>query len=1073
MNALIDFALHHSRMVLTALVLIIVAGVVAYRDLPKESDPDITLPLIYVQMMLEGISPEDSERLLLRPMEQELRTIEGIKEMKAYAYLGGGSVALEFTAGFDPDQAINDVRAKVDLAKAELPEDAEEPIVAEVNISEFPVLVVSLAGNVPQRTLLQLARDLQDKVEGIDSVLEAKIAGYREELVEMVIDPLRLESYGLNADDVGLLIGRSNRLVAAGTLDTGRGRFDISVPGLFEDADDILEMPLKAHGDSVIRVRDIATLQRTYKDAESYARVNGQPAVALEVSKRAGENIIDTIAKVREVVERERQNWPPEIQVNYSQDRSSDIREMLKELQNSLIFAIALVMVVIIGALGLRGGTMVGIALPASFLMGILVLAVAGLTINVVVLFSLILAAGMLVDGAIVLVEYADRKMIEGLPRFEAYREAARAMAWPITSSLSVTIVVFLPLMFWPGVVGEYMKYLPITLTATLIASLIVAMVFTPVLGATFGKPRRDGDHELMLKLEQGTVEELKGLRGMTGAYIRLVDCALDRPGTVLALATAVLAAIWAYYGINGTGFEFFPKVEPQNTAIRIHARGNLSIDEKDVLVREVESRILGMQAERPEFKTVYSVTYAATTSVGGEQLPEDVIGLINLEYAHWQERRKAAEIIEEIRRKTADLAGVVIEFREEEAGPPVGKPIDVELSSRFPELLEPAVEALRAGMSRIPGLVDIEDTRSIPGIEWQVEVDRAQAAKYGVDVTAVGNVIQLITRGLKFGDYRPDDSDDEIDIVARFPDSQRTIDELDRLRVQTNVGLVPIGNFVTRTPKHAVGVINRVDGERVLNVRANVGPGVLADSKLQEVRSWLQTADLDPRIDITYRGQDQEQQEAGEFLMKAFVIALFLMAGILLTQFNSFYSSFVILTAVVMSTIGVLIGLLITNQPFGIVMSGIGVIALAGIVVNHNIILIGTSDRMLKAAHSQREAILRTCAQRVRPVMLTTITAILGLLPMVLRVNIDFVTREITYGAPSTQWWTQLSAAIVFGLAFATVLTLIVTPSALMLKANLAAWHHRRRGAVDPRVFDEDGPGARTHAAPERRAAE
>jgi len=1072
MNALINFALHHSRMVLTALVLIIVAGAVAYRDLPKESDPNITLPLIYVRMTLEGISPEDAERLLLRPMEQELRSIEGIKEMKSYAYLSGGSVALEFVAGFDPDQAINDVRAKVDLAKAELPENAEEPIVAEVNVSEFPVLVISLAGTVPQRTLLQLARDLRDKVEGIDSVLEARISGYREELVEMVIDPLRLESYGLNADDIGLLVGRSNRLVAAGTLDTGQGRFDISVPGLFEEAADILDMPLKANGDSVVRVRDIADLQRTYKDAESYARVNGQPAVALEVSKRAGENIIDTIAKVRAAVEQERLNWPPEIQVSYSQDRSADIQDMLKELQNSLIFAILLVMVVIIGALGLRGGTMVGIAIPASFLMGILALAIAGLTINVVVLFSLILAAGMLVDGAIVLVEYADRKMIEGLPRFDAYREAARAMAWPITSSLSVTIVVFLPLMFWPGVVGEYMKYLPITLTATLIASLIVAMVFTPVLGATFGKPRRDGDHDMMLKLEQGTAEELKGLRGMTGAYIRVVDRALERPGLVLLLATAILAGIWVYYGVNGTGFEFFPKVEPQNVGIRIHARGNLSIDEKDVLVREVESRILAMQAERPEVKTVYGVTYAGTTSVGGEQLAEDVIGLISLEFAPWQERRKAAEIVEEIRRDTADLAGIVIEFRQEEAGPPVGKPIDVELSSRFPELLAPAVEKLRTGMGRIDGIVDIEDSRSIPGIEWQVDVDRAQAAKYGVDVTAVGNSIQLITRGLKFGDYRPDDSDDEIDIVARFPASHRSIDELDRLRVQSNLGLVPLSNFVSRTPKHQVGIVNRVDGERVLNVRADVAPGVLADDKLREIRGWLQTAGIDPRIHVTYRGQDQEQQEAMTFLMKAFIVALFLMAGILLTQFNSFYSSLVILTAVIMSTIGVLIGLLITNQPFSTVMSGIGVIALAGIVVNHNIILIGTSDRMLKTAHSAREAILRTCAQRVRPVMLTTITAILGLLPMVFRVNIDFATREITYGAPSTQWWTQLSSAIVFGLAFATVLTLIVTPAALMIKANAAAWRNRRRGAGDAHAAFAP-PRIAALPEQERRAAE
>jgi multidrug efflux pump len=1051
MNALIDFALSHSRMVLTALVLLIVSGVVAYIDLPKESDPNINIPVMYVQMVLEGISPEDSERLLLRPMEQELRTIEGVKEMRSIGYQGGGSVVLEFDAGFNATKALDDVRAKVDIAKADLPTEAEEPSVHEVNLSLFPVLVVTLSGEVPERTLLRLARDLRDKVEGIGSVLEAKISGNREELVELVIDPLRLESYGLNADDVGQLIGRSNRLVTAGTLDTGRGRFAINVPGLFETADDILNMPLKVNGDAVVRIRDIATLRQTFKDADSYARIDGHPAVGLEISKRTGENIIDTIAQVRQVVEAERAHWPPQIQVTYSQDRSADIREMLKELQNSLIFAIVLVMIIVIGALGLRGGTMVGIAIPASFLIGILVLALSGLTINVVVLFSLILAAGMLVDGAIVLVEYADRKMIEGMPKVEAYRAAAKAMAWPITSSLSVTIVVFLPLIFWPGVVGEFMKYLPITLTATLIASLVVAMVFTPVLGATFGKARRDGDHDQMIALEQGHIDELRRMRGMTGSYVRIVDWALDRPATVLLAAAAMLVAMWFVYISYGRGFEFFPDIEPENALLQIHGRGNMSIDEKDKLIREVEAQILDMQRTRPEFKSIYSVTLAATGNTSGQDLAEDAIGTIRLEFADWQERRKAADIIDEIRTRTAKLAGITVEPRSEEAGPNSGKPIDIQLSSRYPELLEPAVAKLRDAMGQVAGLVDIEDTRPVPGIEWQIDADRAQAARYGVDVTALGNTIQLITLGLKFGSYRPDYADDEIDIVARFPDAARNIAELDRLRVQTRSGLVPISNFVTRSGKPKVSTINRIDGERALNVRADVAPGVLADDKIRDVKTWLGGAELDPRINVTFKGQDEEQQEAQAFLGKAFMMALFLMAIILLTQFNSFYSSAVILAAVIMSTVGVLIGLLVTGQPFGIVMSGIGVIALAGIVVNHNIILVGTSDRLRHSASSQREAILRTCAQRLRPVLLTTVTAILGLLPMVFRVNIDFVTREITVGAPSTQWWTQLSTGIVFGLAFATVLTLIVTPAALMLRADFQSWRQRRHRPVAP----------------------
>jgi len=1048
MNTIIDFALHHTRTVLSALAFLIIAGVAAYIGLPKESDPNISLPVMYVLTTLEGISPEDSERLLLRPMEQELRSIEGIKQMKSIGYQGGGSVVLEFDAGFDAQKALNDVRNKVDIAKAELPADADEPTVHEVNFSLFPVLIVSLSGDVPERTLQRLARDLRDKIEGVDSVLEAKISGNREDLVEMVIDPLRLESYGLNADDVGLLIGRSNRLVAAGTMDSGQGRFSINVPGLFEDAEDILNMPLKVNGDAVVRIRDVATLRQTYKDPESYARINGQRAVALEVSKRTGENIIDTVEKVRAVVEAEReaQHWPAQIQVTYSGDRSNDIKDMLNELQSSLIFAIVLVMIVIIGALGVRGGLLVGVAIPSSFLIGILALAMSGLTINVVVLFSLILAAGMLVDGAIVLVEYADRKMIEGLPKLGAYRAAASAMAWPITSSLSVTIVVFLPLIFWPDVTGEFMKYLPITLTATLLASLLVAMVFTPVLGAVFGKARRDGDHDQMLTLEQGHVDDLKRMRGSIGRYVRLVDWAIDRPVTILLGGVSFLIAVYVAYFFFGKGVEFFPEVEPQTTKLQIYGRGNMSIDERDVLVREVEDHILAMQQERPEFKTIYAVTRAAAGNVSGEDLPEDTIGTIDIEFAKWNLRRPAAEITAEIFKRTAGLAGIYIEARNAEAGPPTGKPIDVQFTSRDPDLLEPAVAALRAQLDKMDGLMGIEDTRPIPGIEWQIDVDRARAARYGIDVTSVGSVIQLLTLGLKFGDYRPDDSDDEIDIVARFPDDYRNIDELDRLRVMTEQGLVPISNFVQRVAKPKVNTITRIDAQRALNVRADVAPGILADDKIKEVRAWLATADLDPRVNIEFKGQDEEQTNAMIFLLKAFGIAMCLMFIILITQFNSFFSSFVILFAVVMSTIGVLIGLMITGQPFGIIMSGIGVIALAGIVVNHNIILVGTADRMTGNADSRREAILRTCAQRLRPVLLTTVTAVLGLLPMVLRVNIDFITREVLVGAPSTQWWTQLSTGIVFGLMFATVLTLVLTPCALMVRANIAAWRERRR---------------------------
>ena len=1042
MTAIIDAAIAHARTVISTLVLLLLSGTIAYIEVPKEADPDINIPIIYVSMTHEGISPEDAERLLVRPMEQELRAIEGVKEMRSVAYQGGAYVLLEFEAGFDADGALADVREQVDEAKGELPDETDEPTVNEVNLSLFPVIVITLSGHVPERTLLRLARDLEDRIEAIGSVLDAEIVGDRDELVEVIIDPLLVESYGLAADDVVGAVSRSNRLIAAGALDTGRGRFAIKVPGLFEDVGDILDMPLKVSGDAVVTVADIATVRQGFRDPEGYARVWGRPAIALEVSKRTGKNIIDTVAQVRAVIEAERATWPPGIEVSYSQDKSEYIRRMLNDLQNNVISAILLVMVVVVAALGPRTGALVGVAIPGSFLAGILVLTVMGLTVNIVVLFSLILAVGMLVDGAIVVTEYADRKMAEGLHRRRAFALAAQRMSWPIITSTATTLAAFLPLMFWPGVVGEFMKYLPITLVATLSASLFMALVFIPTLGAYVGRPA--AAKVTVLKALAGGAEgpasaELENLRGPTALYLRVLRAALKHPAKVLMAAVAVLVAVQWYYASHGNGIEFFPEVEPERAALQVHARGNLSVDEADALMAEVEARILDVAG----FATVY-----ARTGTGKElrEGPEDIIGTVQIEFTEWDQRRPAEEILAEVKERLSGLAGITVERRVEEAGPPIGKPIQVELSARYPELLPGAVETVLRGFDAVGGLINIEDSRPVPGIEWEIDVDRTQAGKYGADIMMVGDTIKMVTNGLKFGEYRPQSSDEEIDIVARYPRDERNLEQLGRVRIKTADGLVPIGNFVTLSPRPKVSVINRTDGRRVMTAKADVAPGVLADDKVQALRAWLAQAGLDPRIDVAFKGEDEEQKEAQAFLVKAFAVALFIMAIILVTQFNSFYSALLILSAVVMSTIGVMIGLLAIGEPFGIVMSGIGVIALAGIVVNNNIVLIDTFDRLVKTAKSPREAILRTGAQRLRPVLLTTVTTILGLTPMVLGVNIDFITREVAVGAPATQWWTQLATAIVFGLGFATVLTLVVTPSALMVRANVGAWRARRR---------------------------
>mgnify|MGYP003667392136 CR=1 FL=1 len=1043
MNALIEAALGRRPTIVLTFIVLLIAGFYAYVTIPKESNPDINIPVIYVSMSHEGISPDDAERLLIRPMEQELTGIEGVKEMTATGYEGGANVVLEFNAGFDSDKALDDVRLAVDKAKPDLPDETEEPTVSEVNFSLFPALVVVLSGDVPERVLLKLAQDLQDKIEALPQVLEARIAGNREEVMEIVVDPNAVETYGLSGAEIVSFFQRSNRLVASGNMDTGVGRFSVKVPGVFETVEDIRTMPVKTSEDSVVVVDDIADIRFHFKDPNSFAYLDGRRALALEVVKRQGENIIETIESVQQTVAEESKYWPEGVKIDFVRDESVSIRNMLADLQNNVISAVLLVMIVCVAALGLRAATLVGLAIPGAFLSGILFLYGSGLTVNIVVLFALILSVGMLVDGAIVVVEYADRKMSEGMPKKQAYGEAAKRMAWPITASTATTLVAFFPLLFWPGVVGEFMKFMPLTLIAVLSSSLLMALIFVPVLGSLFGKAGLAENPEKMEQLAIAETGDLDTITGMTRYYLKTLKLVLRFPGIVLLLAVGVLIGVQYYYANHGNGVKFFPDVEPDVALVQVRSRGNLSVFENDAIMRKVEQAIFDVKGIR----NFYSRTGDAGDggqSFGAERAA-DVIGSIQIEFTDWQTRLPATEIMQQIREKTADIPGIIVETQEAEQGPPTGKALQLQIRSHYPALLSPAVEKVLQGVEEIGGFVDIEDSRPLPGIEWELEVDRAQAAKFGLDVSSIGQSVRLVTNGLKISEFRTPSADDEIDVIIRFPADERSLNQLDRLQIETPMGSIPIANFVKRVPKPKTGTVSRADGYRQMTVRADLPEDMNTAAKVKEVQDWLMAQDWDPRLQFVFKGEDEEQKQAQEFLMRAFFVALSMMLIILVTQFNSFYSALLILSAVIMSTIGVMIGLVVTGQPFGIVMTGIGVISLAGIIVNNNIVLIDTFDNLVESGRfTIREAILRTGAQRLRPVLLTAITTVLGLLPMVLQMNIDFFGRDITIGAPSTQWWVDLATAIAFGLVFSTPLTLLVTPAALMFREKASHWRKK-----------------------------
>ncbi len=1043
MSAIINAAFSRGRTVILAFVFILLAGTMAYSAIPKEAEPDIVIPIIYVSMSHDGISPEDAERLLVRPMEKELQNIEGLKEMKATAGEGHASVELEFAAGFDNKRALDDVRERVDVAKTKLPEATDDPEVHEINVALFPVLTISLSGPVPERALVKVARDLQDKLEALPGVLEANIGGDREALMEVVVDPAIMETYDITYGELFSLIRNNNRLVAAGALDSGAGRLVLKVPGVVENLEDVLKLPIKVHESRVVTFGEVATVRRAYKDRQSFARVGGQPAVTLEIKKRLGANIIKSIAAVREIVASEREHWPPGMQVSFMQDKSDEIRDMLGDLQNNILSAILLVMIIIIAALGPRSALLVGLAIPGSFLATILILHQSGFTLNIVVLFSLILVVGMLVDGVIVVTELANRKLQRGASPALAYAEAAKRMAWPVAASTLTTLAVFLPLLFWPGIVGEFMKFLPITVIIALSASLAMALVFLPVLGASITP------HAAW---QAGAEQVAPG--AATRRYEAALRGLLRHPLKTLAAATFILVATYATYFQLGKGVEFFPDVEPEFAMIQIHARGDLSVFEKDALVRRVEQDILDM----PELKSVYARSF---NSASGQNVSEDVIGILQLEFIDWDQRRKANQILDEMRRRTAAIPGIVVEFRKAENGPTEGKPVKIEFTSRDPKTIDAVVSQVRRLMSDHGGFVDIEDNRPLPGIEWRLIVDRERAARYGADIALLGNAVQMITTGIKVTDYRPDDSDDEIDIRVRFPYAERNLDQLDQLRVPTLKGMVPISNFVTVKPAPKTGTLSRVGAKRTITLQADVANGLLTDDQLRSLRKALSEQTLDPRVSISFKGEDEDQKEAAGFLANAFFGSIFLMALILITQFNSIFQALMVLSAIVFSTAGVLLGLLVTGQPFGIVMVGLGIIALAGIVVNNNIVLIDTFNRLRQEGCPPAQAALETGVSRLRPVFLTALTTVLGLMPMVMAVNLDLLNREINFGAPSTQWWTQLASAIAGGLSFATLLTLFLTPCLLVLGEKMS-----RRSAVS--LYAGRPAGHRAVDAPE-----
>ncbi|MDC1382293.1 efflux RND transporter permease subunit [Candidatus Puniceispirillum sp.] len=1019
MNQIIEAAFSRTGAVLVAMCMLFAVGISSYIDIPKEAKPDIDIPVAYVSVPYDGISPEDAERLIVKPLENRLRSVEGLKKMTSVSSEGYGSVSLEFAAGENIDKAIADVRKAVEDAKPDLPPDADEPKVIEVSLSLFPVLTAALYGPVPEREMVQAARRLKDKLEALPGVLEVDIGGDRKEVLEILIDAGAIEAYGLDPSALSQLMQSNNQLVTAGAIDDGGGRLVVKVPGVLESVDDLINMPIKAKNGNSIRFGDVASVRRTFRQAQGWSRVNGEQAIVLDIRKRVGSNVIEVVESARTIIDSAAPKIGPDVKVSYLFDDSKEVRRMLSDLGNNVGAAVIIVMVVVLANLGLRNATLVGLAIPGSFFVGITALNALGITMNIVVLFSLILVAGMLVDGVIVTTEYADRQIAMGMDRRDAYKIGAQRMAWPIISSTITTLMVFMPLLFWPGIVGQFMQYLPMTVIAVLTASLVMALIFVPVLGSLIGKRRVD------YKTISSTAPRF---------YRHVLKFSVRQPVIVMVAVIGFMCVSFFGYASAGLGVSFFPDIEPDQAQVQVLARGDLSAKERDALVQDAEDSILA----QPGIRDLYGKSFRS--GGGGNQVPRDSVGTIRTVFADWQTREKATVLIDQMRGRMATLSGAEFSIQKQQQGPGSAQPIRIDVVGKSLVEIGDATSEVISRMNKIGGFVDVTDSRPLPGTEWSLITDRDAASRHGVSISGLGMMIKMLTRGLRISDYRPDDTEEELDVVMRFMGDQRNLDRLKELRVPTVSGsYVPLSVFASLEPRVKGGDIERKDGQRYMYINSSVDSAFLPADLIALLRQSLADYPIEGDVVVQFGGEDKDIAETGAFLGKAFGVSLLLMVIVLMIQFNSGWQAIVTMSAIVLSTGGVFLGLWVSGRPFGIVMSGLGVIALAGIVVNNNIVLIDTFNEYQKRGYGAAQAAFRSGLVRFRPVILTAITTILGLVPMVFEMTILLVERKILVGAPSSQWWTQLSSTIAGGLMFATILTLLATPAMLVVGSYVA----------------------------------
>ncbi len=1126
---LTSLAVDHSTSVIVLFVFLTIAGLLSYRAIPKESFPEIEIPMIVVNTMYPGVAPGDVESLVTRKIEEELNGIADVKELTSTSVEGYSSVIAEFEATISMEEALQEVREKVDLARPELPPDAEEPSVFEISFDEAPIMQVNVAGGFGLVRLKEIGEDLQERIESIPAVLRAELRGGLEREVQVDVDLAKLKHYNLSFNDVLDAIRAENVNVPGGPIDVGGVKYLVRVDGEFEEPLVIRDLVVASPGGRPVYVRDVADVRFGFAERDSYARLGDEPVVTLDVIKRSGENIIETATAVRAAIEDMRPLMPASTSVQITSDMSQDIGEMVSSLQNNIVSGLLLIVAVLFFVLGLRTSIFVAISIPTSMFVSFVALRLLGVSMNMVVLFSLILALGMLVDNAIVIVENIYRFVEEGWDRKAASKKATGEVAGPVVAATATTLAAFAPLMFWPGMAGEFMKFLPLTLIVTLSSSLFVALVIVPTLCSIFlraegGRPRpaRGGARWLTvaaagavllliaivnpltaaLLLGAGAALWLvharvlenaskifmtRGFPRFVGWYERLLRWSLGHRFVVLAGSAATLVVTITVYGAVAPPVEYFPEdVPPSALIVDIEA----PVGTTAAVTNEYATRLQGELAGVAGVADAESIV--ATVGSGGGFNPMSgagpagpEAGRITLSMVDYRARSfdAFATLAEMQSRIGRDLAGAEVRVDKVEEGPASGPPVNIEIVGEDPELLKGLADEAIGIVERSPAyprLVGLESDMNDARPELQVEVDREAASLHGVSTNEVGFAVRAAVNGIEAAKYRT--GNDEYDIVVRLrEEDRRELTALAGLAVFSEGEQIPLTSVARWAVGEGYGSIRRKDMDRVATISAEVASGHNSNIVRASVEEALSdfSGSLPVGYSLRFTGEQEEQQEAQDFLLTAFMAALMLIALILVSQFNSVVKPVIILSSVILSTIGVLIGLMLFSMPFVIIMTGVGIISLAGIVVNNAIVLIDYIDVLRRRdGLNVTDALMRGGKTRLRPVLLTALTTALGLVPLAIGLNVNFfgffssLSPEIYWGGEQAAWWAPMAVAVIVGIIFATFLTLVLVPVMYSLVHDLVNLFRRSRARLaaaqpEPAVPGAPVPGPATLGAP------